>query len=157
MSSAVPIARLGAAAEVTDLASLLDREQPIDQAFPKCDPGIRPTGSRVLVQIRSPKTRTRGGIILAADTTETEKWNQQVGRVVAAGPVAFRNRNTLDPWPEGDWVKPGDFVRVPKYGGDRWERALDAEGREQALFVIFNDLEIIGVVTVDPRDIKAFI
>ena len=35
-----------------------------DEAFPPCDPGIMPFGSRVIVQIRTPKTQTKGGIIL---------------------------------------------------------------------------------------------
>jgi multidrug efflux pump subunit AcrB len=50
---------------------------------------------------------------------------------------------------------PGEFVRVPKYGGDRWEVQIDKS--ESALFVIFNDLDIIGKVTTDPLKIRAFI
>ena len=30
----------------------------IDEAFPACDPGVTPFGSRVLVQIRTPKKKT---------------------------------------------------------------------------------------------------
>jgi hypothetical protein len=46
-------------------------------------------------------------------------------------------------------------VRVPKYGGDRWEVPLP--NGESALFVIFNDLDIIGKVEGDPLAIRAFI
>ena len=92
----------------------------IEEAFPTADPGAIPFGNRVLVQIRTPKKKSRGGIELIPEAVETELWNTQVARVVTLGPVAFRNRDTLEPWPEGDWCKPGDFVRVPKYGGDRW-------------------------------------
>tara|TARA_R110002110_G_scaffold114911_2_gene285038 strand:- start:2395 stop:2589 length:195 start_codon:yes stop_codon:yes gene_type:complete len=61
-------------------------------------------------------------------------------------------------WPEGDWCKKGEFVRVAKYGGDRWETKLpDNDANESAMFVIFNDLDIIGQVTGDPLMIKAFI
>jgi hypothetical protein len=49
----------------------------------------------------------------------------------------------------------GDFVRVPKYGGDRWEVAINRD--DSAMFVIFNDLDIIGQVTGDPLTVKAFI
>lgn len=125
------------------------------EAFPAVDAGIQPFGSRVLVQIRTPKRKTAGGIILSADTRDTEKWNTQVAKVISHGPVAYRNRNTLEPWPEGSWARPGEFVRVPKYGGDRWEVAM-ANG-ESALFVIFNDLDIIGKVEGDPLAIRAFI
>ena len=125
------------------------------EAFPEANPGIVPFGSRVLVQIRTPKTKTASGIIIDNGSRDTEKWNTQVARVVSVGALAFKNRNTMESWPEGSWCKPGDYVRVPKYGGDRWEVPL-ANG-ESALFVIFNDLDIIGQVTGDPLAIRAFI
>jgi len=89
------------------------------KAFPQTDPGIVPFGSRILVQIRSPMTRTSGGIILDSGSKDTEKWNTQVAKVISVGPLAFKNRTTMDLWPEGHWCKEGDFVRVAKYGGDR--------------------------------------
>lgn len=125
------------------------------EAFPTADPGITPFGSRVLVQIRTPRTKTASGIIIDNGSRDTEKWNTQVARVVSVGALAFKNRNTMDPWPEGSWCTPGDYVRVPKYGGDRWEVPLS--NGESALFVIFNDLDIIGQVTGDPLAIRAFI
>lgn len=125
------------------------------EAFPDADPGITPFGSRVLVQIRSPKTKTASGIIIDNGSRDTEKWNTQVAKVISVGALAFKNRNTMDSWPEGSWCKPGDYVRVAKYGGDRWEVPLP--NGETALFVIFNDLDIIGQVTGDPLAIRAFI
>lgn len=130
-------------------------ESAMAEAFPAANPGVQPFGSRVLVQIRTPKTKTASGIIIDSGSRDTEKWNTQVGKVISVGPLAFKNRNTQAPWPEGEWCKAGDYVRVPKYGGDRWE-APSANG-ESALFVIFNDLDIIGSVTVDPLTIRAFI
>jgi co-chaperonin GroES (HSP10) len=130
-------------------------EDAIAQAFPSVNPGVRPFGSRVLVQIRTPKKVSKGGIILAEDTRDTEKWNTQVAKVIALGPLAFKNRDTMQSWPEGDWCHPGDFVRVPKYGGDRWEVPVTRD--DNAMFVIFNDLDIIGDVLGDPLAIKAFI
>ena len=130
-------------------------ENMMAEAFPAANAGVQPFGSRVLVQIRTPKTKTASGIIIDSGSRDTEKWNTQVAKVVAHGPVAYRNRNTLDPWPEGTWARPGDYVRVPKYGGDRWEVPLP-DG-ESALFVIFNDLDIIGRVEGDPLAVRAFI
>ena len=129
-------------------------------AFPSVDPGAKPLGGRILVQLRRTKNKTTSaGIILVEETKETEKWNTMVGKVIAIGPLAFRKRESMEPWPEGSWAKVGDFVRVPKWGGDRWEIAFkDAQGAEgQCLFTFFNDHELIGKVTGDPRDIKAFI
>ena len=48
----------------------------------------------------------------------------------------------------------GDFVRSPKYGGDRWTVKL---GDEEIEFVMFDDLNILGKVTGDPTKIRAFI
>ena len=133
-------------------------EDALAEAFPAVDAGIRPFGSRVLIQIRTAKSKTSGGIILTNDTTDTEKWNTQIGKVVAGGPLAFKNRNTMESWPEGDWCQAGDMVRVAKYGGDRWEVELPADVKgDAAMFVIFNDLDIMGSVTGDPLKVKAFI
>jgi co-chaperonin GroES (HSP10) len=130
-------------------------ENALAEAFPAAEAGIQPFGSRILVQVRSPKQKTASGIILDTGTKDTEKWNTQIAKVITVGPLAFKNRTTMEPWPEGSWCKEGDFVRVAKYGGDRWEVTLP-DG-ESALFVIFNDLDIIGSVVGDPLLVRAFI
>lgn len=129
----------------------------LDEAFPKIDPGVKPLGSRVLVQIRTPKLVTKGGIHLTKDTQETELYNTQIGKVIGLGPLAFCDRKTMQPWPEGAWFGLGDYVRIPKYGGDRWSVKFGTEEGEEAIMVIFNDLDIIGLVTGDPLVMKAFI
>ena len=132
-------------------------ENAMEEAFPAVDAGIQPFGSRVLIQIRTPKKKSAGGIIIDIHgSNETEKWNTQIGKVVAMGPLAFKNRNDMKPWPEGDWCTAGESVRVAKYGGDRWEVKIPGKD-DSAMFVIFNDLDIIGQVTGDPLAIRAFI
>lgn len=126
----------------------------LKEAFPDLDPGVRPLGSRVLVQIRSPEQKTKGGIILTESDRDTQMWNTSVAKVVALGPLAFKNRDTMKAWPEGDWCAVGDFVRVPRYGGDRW--VVNSANGEKAYFVIYGDLDVIGKVTTDPLEIKAF-
>jgi len=128
----------------------------IDEAFPNVDFGIKPTGSRVLVQIRRPKTKI-GSIILSDYTKDAEQDNTQVAKVVSVGPLAFRNRNTMDSWPEGAWYKEGDFVFVSKYGGARWRRDIPGSKGEKVEFVIFNDLDIVGTVEADPLSVQAYI
>ncbi len=120
----------------------------IDQAFPEVDPGFIPFGSRVLVQIRTPMLQTKAGIIVPDETRETEMWNTQVSKVIALGPVAFSDRDTLVPWPEGKWAQPGSFVRCPKYGGDRWEVPVP-NSNDSALFVVFNDMDLAGEIPED--------
>ncbi|QDH50451.1 co-chaperonin GroES protein [Caulobacter phage KcrB] len=128
----------------------------LEEAFPACDPGVQPFGSRVVVQIRTPKKKTKGGIILTDEVRETDLYNMQVAKVIAVGSLAFRNRNTGELWPEGSWCEIGDFVRVPRYGGDRWTVKVNG-GEDEAVIVIFNDLDLIGKVTGDPLAVKAFL
>lgn len=128
-------------------------------AFPSVDPGAKPLGARILVQLRRTKKKaTSAGIILVEETKETEKWNNMVAKVLEIGPLAFKKRDTMEPWPEGSWCEVGDYLRVPKWGGDRWEVPVPGEPDEDpALFMVLNDHEIIAKLTGDPLAMKAFI
>lgn len=126
----------------------------IEAAFPTIDPGVKPLGSRVLVQLRGAKEMS-GSLYLPDSAKDAEKWNTQVALVRGCGSLAFHNRNSGEEWPEGAWVAPGDFVRVPKYGGDRFEVPMAGGGK--ALFALFNDLELLAVVTGDPLKIIAYV
>lgn len=121
----------------------------LSDAFPEADPGLIPFGSDVLVQLRTPRLVSSGGIALVEESRETDQWNTQAAKVIAFGPVCFCNRTTLEKWPEGDWAKVGDFVRVPKYGGDRWWVDVPGSVDGKALFVLFNDLDLKGRVPED--------
>jgi co-chaperonin GroES (HSP10) len=130
------------------------------EAFPAVDPGAKPLGARVLVQLRrTKKTVTSMGILLVSETKETEKWQNMVAKVIEIGPLAFKKRDTMEPWPEGSWCEVGDYLRVPKWGGDRWEVPVPNESSEEdpALFMVLNDHEIIAKLTGDPLAMKAFI
>lgn len=118
----------------------------LEDAFPLADPGLTPFHADVLVQLRTPKTRTEAGIYLVEETRETDLWNMQVAKVIAFGPVCFRNRETLEPWPEGPWCSIGDYVRVPKMGGDRWWVDVPNSPDGKALFVLFDDLVLKGLI-----------
>lgn len=142
---------------LTALQAKINPRAGLDFAFPNVDPGIIPYGHRLLVQIRTPRLKSKGGIILADESKETELWNTQVGIVRAIGPLAFKNRTTMAPWAEGAWCSEGEFIRVPKYGGDRWKVPLAGGSGDFALFVIFNDVDIIGKVTVDPLTVEAYV
>jgi co-chaperonin GroES (HSP10) len=123
-----------------------------EDIFPKVDPNGEPFGSRVLVQIRRPKQK-KGSIFLVEDTTKTEQDNTCVAKVVAVGPLAYKNRNTMEPWTEGQWCDVGSYVFVPKYGGIRWE--IPCEGSDmypgKVQFALFDDLNILMKVK-NPRN-----
>ena len=129
-------------------------------AFPSVELGAKPLGGRILVQLRRTKKKaTSAGIILIEETKEAEKWNNMVAKVIEIGPLAFKHRETMLPWPEGSWCEAGDYIRVPKWGGDRWEVKVPGEDdlEDPALFMVLNDHEIIAKVTGDPLAMRAFI
>ena len=142
------------------LAAVRQRDE-LAEAFPDIDPRHKPCGSLILVQVRRARNKKQlaGGhtLHLPDEAVETEKWNTQVGLVRIVGPLAFLNRNTLQPWPEGAWCKVGDFVRISKYTPDRWEVPYGPGDDEKALFTIVKDTDILAIVTGDPLTIKAFV
>lgn len=129
-------------------------EEEIAEAFPDIDPGVDPFGSRLVVQLRSAKSKSKGGIIMVSETQDAEKWNTQVAKVRKVGPLSFHNRDTMEPWPEPAWCKVGDYVRVPKYLQDRWEVQ---HGDNLVLFMIVNDLDLLAKLTCNPLEVKAYI
>jgi len=130
----------------------------LDWAFPEVEPGMQPYGGRIIIQLRRVKKR-KGMIYLVEETKENEKWNNMIGKVIAIGPLAFKNRDTMTSWPEGSWANVGDFVRVPRWGGDRWEikDPTDEQGEDPVLFMTINDHELIARVTANPLSFKAFV
>jgi co-chaperonin GroES (HSP10) len=134
---------------------VLDYQERLNRAFPVIPPGARPLGARILVQLKATEAKTtESGIMLVKETTDAEKFNNMVGKVIAIGPLAFKKRDTMEPWPEGAWCAEGDYIRVPKWGGDRWEVPY-GDKDERALFVVLNDHEVIAAVTGDPLAMKA--
>src|SRR6267154_2095216 len=143
-------------------APVVTLDQSLDEAFPAVDPNYRPFGSRVLVQLRSPRNKTAGVIVLAQETQDNIQGNTQVAKVIAMGTLAFHNRTTGEEWPEGAWAKIGDYVRVPKFGGDTWEvkihkRDTSSADDGVAIFKIFNALDISGEIPGDPLAVVAYV
>jgi co-chaperonin GroES (HSP10) len=141
----------------------------LEEAFPTVDPGHKPLGNLLLVQIRQPKMRTSGGVILDTELRKTEQNNTQVAKVVMVGPLAFCARDTAEPWPEGAWCKVGDFVRIPKYAGERfvvpfqttdWHivggRRIEEAVIDNAEFCFIKDLSLIATVD-DPLTVRAYL
>ena len=140
---------------IASVRSLLgsDYSKTMEQAFPDLTPPVYPVGNRIIVQLMTPAAKSLGGILLPDESKDAAKYRTQTALVRALGPVAFHNRSTLASWPEGAWCKPGWFVRVPMYGGDRL--AIPTPDNREALFLIINDVDVIGVITEsDPLSIK---
>ena len=132
--------------------------QELAWAFPNVECGMKPYGGRIIIQLRRIKKR-KGMIYLVEETKENEKWNNMIGKVISVGPLAFKNRDSMTAWPEGSWANVGDFVRVPRWGGDRWEikDPTDEQNEDPVLFMTINDHELIARVTANPLSFKAFV
>lgn len=133
--------------------------QTLEMAFPEVDPNEIPLGSKVLLQIKQPATKTTGGIVLSSYDIETEFDNTQVAKVLHVGPVAFRSRADLTPWPEGAWFMEGDYVRVSQHDGKRWTRPIPGTKgigiEERVTFVLMEELHVASVVR-DPLAARGF-
>jgi co-chaperonin GroES (HSP10) len=131
----------------------------LSAAFPDVDPGERPLGSLVLLQVKQAMTKTDGGIVLTKNDIETEFDNTQVAKVIAVAVGAFRDRVTLQPWPEGAWVVVGDYVRISQHNGKRWTKPIPGTRgssiEDRVTFVLIDDLHIASVID-DPLTVKAF-
>jgi co-chaperonin GroES (HSP10) len=128
----------------------------LQEAFPVVDPGAIPLGARVLVQLRKAKKRmTQSGIILPEETRDTERAQNPVAKVIAMGPLAFKKRDTMEPWVEGIWCEVGDYLRVPKWTGDRW--TVPHGDDENVEFMVLNDHEVIARITGNPLEVRAFV
>lgn len=148
--------------EIESLDSLLGNRysEELKASFPDLAPPIHPTGINILVQLRTEaKTKTlKGGKVfwLPDESIDAQKARAQTGIVRAVGPSAYRDRRTLELWPEGYWCVPGMFIRVPMYGGDRLEVTFDRPdgSGDFVLFATFRDQDCLGVVVADPLKIK---
>ena len=129
-------------------------DKDLDEMFPEIDPEFKPFGHRVVVQIRRVVNKTSSGIILSMGTQDEEKYNGQVAKLVSVGPLAFKKRGSGEEWPEGVWAKPGEFVKVPRWGGDRWTIDL-RDGLEPVMMAILSDGDLIGAYTGDVRKVRS--
>lgn len=129
-------------------------DKSISEMFPDIDPEFKPFGHRVIVQVRRIVAKTSGGIYLPKETKETEAYNGQVGKLIAAGPLAFKNRTTGEPWPEGLWAKVGDFVKISRWGGDRWSVDMN-DGLEPIMLAVLSDADLIGAYTGDVLKVRS--
>lgn len=123
----------------------MNKYEYINQHFPDVTPGVKPAGAKILVQLRTVKEKTAGGIVLVEETKEFNQGNTQLGRVVAVGGIAFRDRSSGEEWKEGAWAKVGDLVILPRWGGFRFEIPIPGQ-KEKAVFAVFDDTNVQMVV-----------
>ena len=95
----------------------------------------QPTGWRLLVLPFKMPEKTKGGLLLGADTLERQQVASTCGLVLSMGPYCYDKQK----FPEGPWCKKGDWVIFARYAGSR----LPIEGGEVRLL---NDDEVLGTI-----------
>ena len=122
----------------------MNKEEYVKEHFPDVNVGVTPCGAKILVQLRTVKEKTSGGIVLVEDTKDFNQGNTQVGRIVKVGGIAFRDRSSGEEWKEGAWANVGDLVILPRWGGFRFEIPVDE--KTKAVFAVFDDVNVQMVV-----------
>ncbi len=123
----------------------MKKDEYIKEHFPEVTPGAVPCGNKVLVQLRTMKSRTSGGIVMVNETKDFNNGNTQLARVISMGQIAFKHRETGEEWKEGAWAKIGDIVIVPRWGGFRFEVPVPGT-EDKAIFAVFEDYTLNLVV-----------
>ena len=101
----------------------------------------QPTGWRLLVLPFKMPEKTKGGLLLGADTLERQQVASTCGLVLSMGPYCYDKQK----FPEGPWCKKGVWVIFARYAGSR----LPIDGGQVRLL---NDDEVLA--TIDkPEDI----
>lgn len=103
--------------------------------------GIVPTEFKVLIAPKPVEEKTKGGIILSTQTTDSEKYATIEGTIVAVSPLAFIYV-TKQEWAENNATppKPGDRVIFAKYAG---VRHTAKDGKE---YLLVNDKDIVATI-----------
>lgn len=123
----------------------MTKDEYISEHFPAVECGAKPTGNQILVQLRTARKKSVGGIVLVEETREFNNGNTQLARLVKVGQIAYKNRESGETWKEGVWATVGDVIIVPKHGGFRVEIPIPGT-EDKAIFAIFNDYEVKMVV-----------
>lgn len=120
-----------------------ERGEIMASIFPTVDCGETPIGPKIIIQkLKIPKEVRRGGIIRPIDAQDADQATVAVAKVVAIGPLAFLHDATgKSKYPGGkEPFKVGDYVRVPKIGGQHL-------CVEDVHFYYIYDEDVHGVIT----------
>lgn len=105
------------------------------EMFPPGDPGHKAVGTKILVQLKMVAEKTAGGVIRSIESREADQLSTPYGKVVSMGSACFQQAATKF---EADF-KVGDYVRVPKWTGDRFQ----VDG---VIFTFYNWWDVIAVI-----------
>lgn len=105
------------------------------------DAGILPTEYKCLILPAPVEEKTKGGLILAEETKDKEKYATTEGTLIAVSPLAF-SYATPEEWAaaKAEKPKPGDRVVFVKYAG------LRRKGKDGKDYILCNDKDIVAII-----------
>lgn len=101
---------------------------------------IKPLGHHVLVHVKEPEVKSKGGIVIPEQIRDAEKRGAELGMVVAVGPTAWMAEGLGGV----RWAEEGDRVWFAKYGG-KWVE----DPHTQEKYLILLDTDIIAKLEED--------
>ncbi len=104
---------------------------------------------RMLIRPKSPRSVSRGGIVIASLAKDAEAHLQYIGQVVAMGPLAGKSEKFVADGQNVYGVQVGDWVAYGRYAGQRLVH------RGLRLLVI-NDDEVLCKVS-NPDALKVYV
>ena len=93
--------------------------------------GLIPVGHRLVVLPEVIEEVSKGGIIIAHETTHKEQMAQIKAQVIAIGEGAWEDCTTQD------WCKVGDTILIGKFSG------LLYDGDDGLKYRVINDLDVV--------------
>lgn len=105
----------------------------------------KPTGYRILILPYTQPAKSKGGIMLTADTIQQEQLATTVGYVVAVGDDAYKDEKKF----KTHWCKEGDYVLFGRYAGAKI--MMQGEDNDNLPMRLLNDDEILAVID-NPND-----
>jgi len=95
-----------------------------------------PLEYNVIIAVAQVEEKTKGGIILSAETVDSQSSQAQVGRLIAMA------KNAFDYVPSGDDSMPkvGDLVWFARFGGKEFT------GKDGKTYRIMKDKELISIL-----------
>ena len=117
----------------------------IEQMFPDLPSPYEPAMRWCVVQDRGAAEKTRGGILLADSVQEANEWQENIGRVLAVGPLAGYDELSGGKLPGAELIQPGDIVLCSRLSSTR-QKIVERDGRKMVVRMI-PDRDIMAKVT----------
>lgn len=111
--------------------------------FPTGPVHFSPVAHQVLLQDRSAKRKTKGGLIIPETQQSIDERVEFIGKVIAVGPLVFWHELSGEPMPGAPWFRPGNFVLLPKTSSTRYRLSTDDDA---PMYRLIHFMDILATV-----------